>query len=107
MTEIKSNECAPIECPRCRELAELVRLLTARCAEYRKENSCLTPKQSPWQIIATAPKDRPILVWDGVGQRTVKWNEELGEYANVSRKMYFLQSWTELPAPPGKGEGHE
>ena len=55
-----------------------------------------------WKPIATAPKDRPILVWDGVSQRTVKWNEELGEYANVSRKKYFLQSWTELPAPPGE-----
>ena len=40
MTTIESNEGAPVECSRCRELEELNRLLTEmrRCAEYRNGN---------------------------------------------------------------------
>ena len=81
MTTIVTNEDAPVECPRCREQAELVRLLTERCAEYRKAQE--------WN-----PRLRAIVGWLEANQPDV-----------FRRGLWDAISKIDLPAPPGKGEG--
>ena len=88
------------KCSRCLEQAELIRELTARCAEYRKAQE--------WHPIATAPKDRPLLVWDG-RLIEIESDSNLGEFMDGDNNLEDARftHWRDLPAPPGKGEEEE
>ena len=62
-----------------------------------------------WQPIKTAPKDKPILGWDGATMTTVEWREwrscpgywtlcECGAYAEDGE--WWPTHWMPLPEPP-------
>ena len=101
-SSFEAGMLTPVECPRCRELAELVRLLTERCAEYRKAQE--------WMPIVTAPKDRPILVWwkNREIPDIARWSPIRNEFLmwNGDWPAGMATHWAELPPPP-KGEEEE
>ena len=53
---------------------------------------------SMWRHINTAPKDREILVWDGVDRHVASWN---GEAWEACESIYVNAThWRGCPPPP-------
>ncbi len=60
----------------------------------------LCTELNPWQPIDSAPKDRPLLIYDGNHQRICLWIEDNQAFLDEWGIAINAQSYQELPEDP-------